>query len=296
MGKHFTPVVGALRTILPLCLLCTCLSLRAQPVTGHASGGGQLDPNDSTRSSYTPLPVGPAGGGGTAINPNDYGMCGVQSLAGAFDRSTVAQIVVVSGYYHVYRRWPASQIDGPTVVWTCVRFSQFTGVPPSVDAGTFLPPTKVTAASGVLVKDNSVGGFTQACVWAGLAGSLSATPAGEAGYVSAQYDGETGNTLVWAQSTETTTLSTYAFCNTYKVSPPFWRYQPNSTPSLGTGPTFSPISLGISPDHYWCYMDGVGTTIGGTFTSAGLSIGPTSYNQDVGKGSWMWYNCLPFSQ
>src|SRR5579863_1427756 len=82
MEKHFTPVVGALRAILPLCLLCTCLSLRAQPVTGHASGGGQLDPNDSTRSSYTPLPVGPAGGGGTAINPNDYGMCGVQSLAG----------------------------------------------------------------------------------------------------------------------------------------------------------------------------------------------------------------------
>lgn len=295
MNKNKIAIAAkGLRIIVPLGLALTCLSQQAAAVVNGTvpPGGGTLDPGGNTQSSYYHLPVGPGSGSGT--NPNDYGMCGLLSLAGTFDNSTAVQIVVKDGYFNVYRRWPASQPDGPDVGWTCVRFTEFTGVPPSADAETFLPPAVETASGGALQKNNTLGNFQQACIWAGVAGSFSESPQGQASFAWAQFDSAIGNTLLWAQSAPGTTLSSSAICSTFKVSAPVWSYVKPSywMGDIGTGGP--PVNLSIPRSKNWCYMDGVGAIK--PALSSGLAIGSTSYYEEIAKDDLLIYNCLPLKQ
>lgn len=273
----------ALRALLPICLAIAVLSQEAAatPISGTVmGGGGTLEGN--TMVSYTPIPVSPPGG----ANPNDSGMCGVQNLSGTFYNSTVAEIVIRGGYYYVYRRWPASQPDGPTVGWTCVHFSDFTGLPPASQAEIFLPPT-VVSSSGGLLQEKTLGGFQQACIWEGVAGGFSTQGGGS---VSAAPDRSTGNTQVSAQSAPSTALTTYAFCFSFK-SPVFWTYlQPNVWILTAPGP---PLNLSIPTKQNWCYMDGVAPLARNV--EAGLLIMSGSYYLSAADANVM-FNCLPLTQ
>jgi hypothetical protein len=284
--------VAAMGALFPLCLALTCLSQPASAtvIWGTANGPVGCNPGNNTCTSLTPLPVGPGPGGGTTINPNDYGMCGLLHLAGTFENSTVARIIVYDGYYAVLRTWVGKPTGGPAVEWTCVHFTDFTGLPPLSDAGYFAAPV-VTASGGVTATDK-IGGIADACIWAGLTGDLSS--ANQAISVSAQYN--TVDTLDSAQSAPGTTDSTYAFCSTFKGFSFHHYYFGLAQP--GNGSTSGlPVALIFNPEHAWCYMGGVGNSAGGAFNSAGLGIlGTGQYAFDVGKDSRLWFNCMSLSQ
>lgn len=296
--------VVATRIGIPLCLALTCFSEQAAAgiIAGTASDENSTvtyNPGNNTSTSYYPLPVGPGAGGGSKINPNDYGMCGLLSLSGAFDPSTAARIVVApDGYYAVYRAWlGASKSGGLKVGWTCVRFTDFTGLPAISNGETFEPPP--VGNGGGAATQKLIGGYADACIWAGISGDLSSSQ-GHSAYVYAQYGGTgvSGATLDTAQAASPTTLLTYAFCNAFKGFPA-WNYYMTSNwlGELSTGGLQIPVPLGKK--NTWCYMDGVGVTFEGTFTHAGLGIssGPAEdYYYDVGSGSQFVYNCLPLKQ
>jgi hypothetical protein len=286
--------VAAMGAVFPVCLALTCLSepAAASVIYGTANGAVTCNANN-TCSSVTPLPVGPGPGGGAKINPNDYGMCGLLHLAGTFDNSTAARIIVsADGYYAVERTWTGSPTGGPAVDWTCVYFTDFTGLPPISDGSTF--PAPVETASGGSTVTDAIGGGGDACVWAGLTGGLAS--ADQASHVFAQYN--TSNTLDSAQSAGKNKLSTYAFCSAFKGYS-FHNYY-YGIASAGNGSTGGePVALIFSPHSAagltagWCYMEGVGNSAGGAFSAAGLSVLSTGqYAFDVGQGSQLWYNCL----
>jgi hypothetical protein len=285
--------VAAIGAVFPLCLALTCLAgpAAATVVWGTANGPVTCNAN-GTCTSLTPVPVGPGpGGGGTPINPNDYGMCGLLHLAGTFENSTVARIVVAAdGYYAVERSWVGKPTEGPVVEWTCVRFTDFTGLPPISDAGSFAAP--VVTASGGAMDAKKIGGIGDACIWAGLAGGLSS--ANQAISVSAQYN--VFDTLDSAQSAPGTKDSTYAFCSTFKGFSFHHYYFGSAQP--GNGSTSGlPVALIFNPEHAWCYMGGAGSAAGGAFTSAGLGVlGTGTYAFDVAKDSHLWFNCMSLSQ
>jgi hypothetical protein len=272
-----------LRVLLPICLALAVLSheAAATPISGTVmGGGGTLEGN--TMVSYTPIPVSSPGG----ADPNDSGMCGVLSLSGTFYDSTVAEIVVRDGYYSVHRRWPASQPDGPTVGWTCVHFSDFTGLPSAPQAEIFLPPTVVSSTGGLL-QQKTIGGFPQACIWEGVAGGFS-TQGG--GFASAAPDRSTGTTTVSAQSVASTTISTYPYCFSF-TSPVSWTYlEPNVWILTPPGP---PENLSISTKQNWCYMEGIAPLA--QDVDAGLSIMSSTYHLSTTNADVM-FNCLSLSQ
>jgi hypothetical protein len=111
--------------------------------------------------------------------------------------------------------------------------------------------------------------------------------------VFAQYDGLLGNTLVWAQSEPSTTLSTYAFCFAFK-SPVSWTYLEGTywMGLVGTGGP--PTNLLIPTKQNWCYMDGVGTVT--DTVDSGLLIKAGSYYSQIGTEDLLIYNCLPLKQ
>lgn len=129
-------------------------------------------------TSDTPLPVGPGpGGGGPSINQDDYGMCGLLGLSGHFDPQTVARIQVgTSGYYEVHREWLPNNI-APVVDWTCIRLKDFMGPLPGPGRFTTKTPPPVTSSGGPRTEVQLSSGtrnFGTACIWAGVAGALSA--------------------------------------------------------------------------------------------------------------------------
>lgn len=262
MKRNFTLLATATKLLgiaLLLCLALTCPSERAaaQPLKGTVSGKGTLDPGGQTMSSDTPLGWSPGPGHGTG--PNNWAMCGLLSLAGDFDNSTVAQIVVRNDIYMVHRQWTASK-SGPVVGWTCVRVAELKKVPPISNwAGASEPPPVTAPATGSLVKKN-IGDAQDACIWAGLAGGLSETPKGQgsANFVTAQVDQAVlGQTLDWAQSTSGVTLSSFAWCSSYKSSLSWTYVNPSTIPGVvGTATKVSlppppPLKGPLARDTYW---------------------------------------------
>ncbi|HTS26941.1 MAG TPA: hypothetical protein VMH81_13785 [Bryobacteraceae bacterium] len=276
------------RIVFPLWLAFTCLPQQAGAVVnGTVSGGGTLDPDGNGYSSYTPLGGAPAGG----INPNDYAMCGLLNLSGIFDSSTVVEIVVKDDYYTLYRHWPKSRIDGPTVGWSCAHFTEFQGLPPVIHAETFLPAHDLAATGGAPPATKIVGGSNQACIWAGVSGGFTDVDQ-VASFVYAQ-EAAAETTEMLAHAPSGANISTYAFCSTYQGYPVTWQYLKSAVWSGDPG-TGGPVNLSLPTNQYWCFMDGIGA-IAPTFT-AGIFPGPTSYYADTTKGDLLLYNCLPFKQ
>jgi hypothetical protein len=302
-----TPGLTVMRIGLPLCLALTCFSgpAAAGITHGNADGTVSCDSNHNC-SSDTRLPAGPGpSAGASPVNPADYGMCGALRLAGNFDSSTIARIIVgADGYYHVDLSWTGSKTTGPQFEWTCVLFTDFTGLPYDYvkGLGTYQPPP-VTAKSGG--KATNMIGPSDACIWAGLAGPL-ATPDSKPVYVFAQFDG--AYTLASAQSAPKTTLETYAFCS--GIAGFAWAPYLNAVVGPGLPSTHEPRGVsfpapgsepGVKSSRWWCYMDGVGTSSRGVigtsagekFSYAGLSFRTSdTYEWAVGLESEFWYNCM----
>jgi hypothetical protein len=279
----------ALWAVLPLCLTLASLSKpAAAEAHGIANGLVSCDPANDTCSSYTPLPVGP-GGGGSPINPNDAGMCGLLHISGTFDNSAAALIVVRDGYYAVYKAWSASNTS-PNIEWTCVRFTEFSGLPPISDLQVFIGP--LVSASGGGSDSKGVGGAGSACIWAGVMGALRSKDQ-QAIVASAQYNA--ADTLELVQSDAGTTLQSYAYCSAFKgFSWGNYRNGVAITPYHSTSMPVVPLHL--TPGQVWCYMDAVGATPGDMFTTGGLSFVSGEYAFSVGPGSLMQLNCLRLSQ
>jgi len=274
MKMHFTPIMGSAkismaRTIIPLCLAFTCASAWAVlPITGHSSAQGT--PTGDRESSNQQLPVGPdPRGAGGAINPNDYGMCGVLGLSGVFsDNLTVARIIVEpNGYYGVHTNWAKSNTHPPILTWTCVPLTDFKGLPHLSHFETS-GSDHFTVSGRRFETENSGGPASNACIWAGLEGAFSEAPL-DFLFVGAGLSGSLSHpdeNVLTVASAPDVTLTTYAFCSTFDVTDFSWNYYP-STP-LGGGqcslefmgplpciPTTTPGPVGTG--KYWCYISGL---------------------------------------
>lgn len=291
----------------PICLALACLSQPAAAGITHGSEDdpGKYNPADGTCSSTTRLNVAPGPGAGGAANPADYGMCGLLHLSGIFDSLTAAQIVVdADGYYNVKRTWSGSDpAGGPKVQWTCVLFTDFTGLPSDDVAGlASFAATPVSSTGGG--KATNMIGPNDACIWAGLNGAPASKYPSPI-FAFAQNDGTF--TLARAKSAPTTSIASYAFCNQITGFP--WAPYLNNAagPALGDTlgvhvPVKFPVagSPGVPGSRWWCYVDGVGTlglSRAREFTFAGLGfVGGDTYYYEVGRGSGLWFNCLSLEQ
>jgi len=332
MKKHFMPVlvsarISMARIVIPLCLALTCVCLSAaQPVRIIAGGEGEVVPgsNGERMSSTTPLPVGPASGGGVTINPSDYGLCGFYLLEGVFsDNLTVARIIVKDGYYAIYRNWATSNNSNrPKVGATCVHLTDFSGLPsPSNFADSGQPSFSQTGAH--LFKDQNIGRPTSACIWTGLEGAFSEAPRDQPSVTADLIQTFTtpGDNLLEVQAGTGVTLSTFAICSTFEGKNTSWNYYPSWPWGGGqcnmNYPTTLPCDLfggpsGTDPspvdtNQYWCYIDGViapgpnqASGPAGYFSvRLGIGPGPTGgsiYSGIVENASAMNWNCLSFKQ
>ena len=274
MKMHFTPIMGSAkismaRTIIPLCLAFTCASAWAVlPITGHSSAQGT--PTGDRESSNQQLPVGPdPRGAGGAINPNDYGMCGVLGLSGVFsDNLTVARIIVEpNGYYGVHTNWAKSNTHPPILTWTCVPLTDFKGLPHLSHFETS-GSDHFTVSGRRFETENSGGPASNACIWAGLEGAFSEAPLDYL-FVGAGLSGSLSHpdeNVLTVASAPDVTLTTYAFCSTFNATDFSWNYYP-STPlggsqcsleSMGPLPCIPTTTPGpVGTGKYWCYISGL---------------------------------------
>ena len=305
----------AMRIGFPLCLALTCFSGSAAAWGTHGSVNPATCDANGNCTSDTPMGVGPGPSlsGGTPLNPADYGMCGVLHMAGTFDNSTIAHFIIgADHYYHFDLQYKGTPATEPQIELTCIRFSDFTGLPPDYTSTlrTF-EPTPLNATGGAKKTEMIGTGGEEACIWAGLAGSLS-SPDRTAIYAYAQNDFST-STLASVKSAPKTSMTSYAFCNgipgisswvPYVNDPPV----PALTNTKGLRynvpfPVPGGKNPGVKSDRWWCYMQGVGTAPGTgtsateTFSFAGLAyLTSDTYEWNVGGESALWYNCIGLDQ
>jgi hypothetical protein len=302
--RRFLITLGA--TIFCFCLVFVFPSRTSAQVThGTAScPEGKIVKTGNGVSCVLPLPVSTPGHGGGS-NPNDWGMCGVLRISGAFGPPTEARIIVQpDGHYAVQlAAFQASVL--PTLEWTCVLFKDFRGVPPVSDASFSGPPYPSynggSAGNGI----NITGSAKNACIWAGLFGNLESyndANQGGFGYAYAQYDGP--ETKIGSQS-----VTSYAFCSGYST-PAWtgWKYYHHGYSFYA--PPSHDISIGLTDAHYWCYADGIETRLlypnyelgpisaGVNISSGGdysISATPSPASASAG-GVLVDFNCLPLEQ
>jgi len=295
----------AMLSLIPVCLSATCLSEQAaaNPIIKTITGPGKRIPGTDSMGTDTNLGFGPGTGKGSGhIKP---AICGLLGLSGIFDNATVVRIEVENDYYHLVRRWSVAHSSQPAywvgAVATCVEFAQFKMTPPRSDWRVFAAPPAASSGGGTGTYIPISGSGTQyACIWAGVAGSLSAVPApsseGLPNVASTQLNlimNASGN---YAQSTGISSLTSYAWCSGFN-SPFNWTYSwsspvtPWSTGGLLPGGVYPPISS----TEAWCYMAGVMVGIPGK-----IKIWPSfpsgNYAEDISKGTQMLWNCLPYTQ
>ena len=99
---------------------------------------------------------------------DDLGLCGVLGLSGVFsDNKTLAQIIVQSnGYYGLNVNWADSNHNPPIIYWTCVRLTDFTGLPHPTDFGSSGPYSIITL-TGRHFETRNLGETASACIWTG---------------------------------------------------------------------------------------------------------------------------------
>jgi hypothetical protein len=260
--------ISMARIVIPLCLAFTCASAWAVlPITGHSSAQGT--PDGDRESSNQQLPVGPQPRGGSgAINPSDYGMCGVLGMSGVFsDNLTVARIIVEpNGFYGVYTNWAKGNTHPPILTWTCVRLTDFTGLPRLSDFETS-GPYQFTVSGRHFETGKSGGPISNGCIWAGFEGAFSEAPRDYL-FVGSGFNGplKTPENVLTVASAPGVTLTTYAFCSTFDATDFSWKYYP-STPlggaqcslaSMGALPCELTTTPGpVSTEQYWCYVSGL---------------------------------------
>jgi dienelactone hydrolase len=301
--RYFTPSVIAaklsvLQIIFPLCLAFACLPESA--AAGKIESGttkckvGERIKDSDTFGCTTRLPVGPppGGGHGVPINPSDYGMCGILSLEGTFDNSSVARIIVGGdGYYATEIRWGSSTNktgELPVLGWTCVRVAEFTGVPPASAMEAWVPPPTTTTTRSRL--DDS----GNACIWAGVTGGLS-KPHQPFSRVEAEFSA--GVTYAQAMGATEASLNSYAFCSGFNTKGwGGWIYYYSDLKGGEAGPIVnSRLTPAVSSNDYWCYVDMIQTS--GPFKAEFIVPPGSDYViKVISKGSSMAWNCLPFSQ
>jgi hypothetical protein len=248
-------------------------------------------------------------------------MCGVLGLSGVFsDNLTVARIIVEpDGYYGVYTNWAKSNTHPPILTWTCVRLTDFTGLPPVSDFESSGPYNLTLPGYGMLFR-NAGGPSSNACMWAGLEGAFSEAPR-DFLFVGAGLNGSLSDPLnvLGAESTATgLTLTTYSYCSTFDAKHFSWDYY-ESTPLgggqctleyMGALPCISTTVPGpVDTAQYWCYISGIfgqgppddQTDVVKPFSDQ-LSIGssPTLgasiyFGKLVNSNSFSW-NCIKFRE
>ncbi len=341
METRFTPVAVAtkflvLRIMFALCLASICLSERAAAVEFGSNSGARVQESGCpqpevaacipTWSSIKPLPVGPGPGMGHGrhVNLNDYGMCGILSLSGVFNNSTFARLIVgENGYYAVYASSTGGPQNVPKVGYTCVHLTDFTGLPPNLDfevsdapavtaSGANAPALTAGAASS---NTKQIGARADACIWAGVTGGLSESTdldniAAETDYVQTAVDWPSLKTEAIAQPTKGVTLSTYAFCNTFR-SFVQWTYKLGPAAGCcGAGSTGGTIvDLPVRTGQYWCFMAGVSAPMGQAaaieplYAALSVNSAPQPPNEQgvplyaySASNAGLYWNCLAFSQ
>jgi hypothetical protein len=303
--------------------LVTCLpELAAAFDHGTTSEEGTSSGKDIVTSD-TPLPVGPGPGGGRPnINPDDYGMCGFLGLSGRFDPQTVARIQVgANGYYEIHREWLASNnARRPVVDWTCIRLKDFMGPLPGPEKFATKAPPPVTNSGGPRTEVQLSSGsrsFGTACIWAGVAGGISARTTDQENHSYALYDESAGAYpgVIWegAQASKGTTITTFVFCNEFPNGDFIW----NFLKTTSNFPYFDPQAfhefLQVRPRDQWCYMQGIATTTMGSVDDPGSFVaklgidnsppapwdaGGAIYYKDVDSGgsAGLYWNCMPIQQ
>jgi hypothetical protein len=246
-------MVAAVAAFFCFCLSLSCFCGEAAAIeynTASCAGQKVTEGPNGQMGCQVPLPARPPGGKG-ASNPNDWGMCGVLSLSGFFNKGTEARIVVgTNGYYAVDLKYTSDNDTAakhwPELGWTCVFFREFTGVPVISDATFFIPPGYSGGSSM-----NISGSKGNACIWAGVEGAL--TDVDKDMYASGGGD-------AYAQFRSPLTVigayndTSYAFCSGYKGAGwSGWKYSLNRS----VGFDYTPQTLTLNKSKYWCYMDGV---------------------------------------
>jgi hypothetical protein len=242
-------------TAVALFTLYAAMSCFCEPAaaieTGSASCAGQkVTQSNDTYSCHVPLGTCSPGG---KCNPNDWGMCGVLSLSGFFNKGTAARVAVGAGGFYTIDFQYTSANDSPAkhwpeLDWTCVHLNEFKGVPALSDATFFAPP----AYSGPQKDISNSKGY--ACIWAGVAGALTDTDLSVAlsagGSAIAQFRSPV--TVIGADNDKS-----FAFCTGYKLASwPGWKYSINNSKGFHLAPAAIPLNKSTS----WCYMDGVITS------------------------------------
>lgn len=238
----------------------------------------------------------PGHGGGSG--PNDWGMCGVLSMSASFGPPTIARIIVEpDGYYSAELVGHEKSVI-PTLNYSCVLFTDFTGVPPAAEASAFDPTSPKGTAS--IYNKPIPGSAKNACIWAGLSGNLTTIVSSDMaieGLADAQYEGPATN--IGEQY-----ATSYAFCSGYTTASwKGWKY-------FRAGYTFySPthaLPLPFDDAHDWCYTDGF--SVNYQYTQESLS--PVSGGLTISSGgnyglekqtptppsSQVDFNCLPLDQ
>jgi hypothetical protein len=244
-------------------------------------------------------------------------MCGVLGLSGHFDPQTVARIQVgANGFYEIHIERLVSS-PAPVVNWTCIHLKEFSGPLPAPAKFATKEPPPVTTNGGPRSEVKLSSGsrqFGTACIWAGVAGALSARRTDQDNISYAIYDESAGAYpgVTWegAQASKGNIITTFVFCNEFPGTDFIWDfYKTTSNFPYGDGQAFHAF-LQVRPKDQWCYMQGVaavGTDGHSTFNAA-LGIdnnppppwdagGPIYYEDiDSGGNAGLYWNCMPIKQ
>jgi hypothetical protein len=256
---------------------------------GNATCEGQLSPMGDGVGCVVQLNVSPPGG------PSDWGMCGVLSMSADFGPATVARIIVDSSGHYAAKLVGASPTLVPSLHWTCVLFSDFSGTPKPAYATYSAPAPLVGVTSETTVSTSFIGTAKDACIWAGVAGNVEHKfNDGAFGFASAQ--AQLAWTLLGAQN-----ATTFASCFSY--SAPSWTEWTYLYHSDEYWPSASGDPIGEDESSAWCYMTMIDAALSSPgfspgLISAGLKISSGSYSDfaDPENGVSLGFDCLPLLQ
>jgi hypothetical protein len=239
------------------------------------------------------------GGGGGGGSPADWGMCGVQSVSAAFGPATEARIVVDKSGYYAVRLVGYNAGTIPSLDLTCVLFTDFSGVPPAVQASYFEAPTFKSIGGTEKVKKST----GNACVWAGLSGNLEGVTNYGTGLNGGSYAQFSAPETVLFSQGGTTPVTTYAFCSGYTAASwKGWKYVVTKPGLAAASP--GGVPTGHDEGQDWCYTDEIlaQKVLQKNIEiippiKAGLTVSKgkySAYAKPAGVG--MGYNCLPLKQ
>jgi hypothetical protein len=234
-------------------------------------------------------------------NPNDYGMCAVIGLTGDLTKAREARIITVGDQYQVKLTWTGSGHFSPIELeWTCAYLREFSGLP-APSKFVVNQPLPVTSTGSV--SNRQLAGEPEACIWTGI----TLVPQNDTSAVSfnVSTEVESAGTKTVASAAMLgggTSVSTYAFCNTFTGKSSAWKYA-QMGPFAASPTTTSPMDLPDAQRTNWCFLVGVKADKVAAPPAPGLQAYlqislPTStgvYQYKVNTEGLFW-NCLRFAQ